>query len=587
MEFLFYLLVVILLVAFVSMRSRIDRLERLVQRLLESHQPSRDVVHPNKPIVPVPVTSSQEGGQTDTQRTDQSKFPQERGMAWIEAFVAWIKEDWLLKLGGLLLLIGFGWLVSYAFINNWIGPMGRIALGLVAGALFLVFGFWRIQKFVHQGSVFLVLGSTIILITIFAAREIYGFFTPLIGLGVMALSVAFVAYASVRYRIASLSFASLVLAGVAPLLTNSPGPDFVGLFWYLLVVVLATLWIVLITGKRELVLAALVLVVLYQFPHLIGITSADTSVLLLFAYGFAGIFFVVSTLGIIVTRSIRSSADTIVATGNGMLLLAWILRAAPSHWQSLIIVSWVLVFLVGAFLVFRSTNERMPFYLYSGVGVAMLVAATAVELRGAALTIAYTIESGLIVVATYAFTKDIRAARRSSLMIAGPLVMSLSSMASPLWNRGVFHKDFFVILILGCVLFGLGAFFRSRSHIVEQNDESKGLAVGMIVGGSVLLYVLIWLSLNAALENHDYAVMIALIVYTLVGLVAYFMGNASGQRVLKLYGASLLGFVVLRLLLVDVWGMALAGRIVTFFIVGALLMSTAFLGRKHRLEQQS
>lgn len=32
-------------------------------------------------------------------------------------FVEWIKEDWMLKLGALLLLIGFGWLTTYAFLR--------------------------------------------------------------------------------------------------------------------------------------------------------------------------------------------------------------------------------------------------------------------------------------------------------------------------------------------------------------------------------------------------------------------------------------------------------------------------------------
>ncbi|MBI4021961.1 MAG: hypothetical protein HY372_01255, partial [Candidatus Andersenbacteria bacterium] len=50
---------------------------------------------------------------------------------------------------------------------------------------------------------------------------------------------------------------------------------------------------------------------------------------------------------------------------------------------------------------------------------------------------------------------------------------------------------------------------------------------------------------------------------------------------LRLYGAVLLGFVVLRLLFIDVWKLALTGRIITFFLVGALLVSTAFLGRRH------
>ncbi len=117
-----------------------------------------------------------------------------------ERFAAWIKEDWLLKLGALLLLIGFGWLATYAFLNNWIGPMGRIALGIIAGALFILLGWWRIQKYLHQGGVFLVLGSTTILLTTFAARQVYDFFTPFSALAIMFLSTAFVALASVKYR---------------------------------------------------------------------------------------------------------------------------------------------------------------------------------------------------------------------------------------------------------------------------------------------------------------------------------------------------------------------------------------------------
>lgn len=73
--------------------------------------------------------------------------------------------------------------------------------------------------------------------------------------------------------------------------------------------------------------------------------------------------------------------------------------------------------------------------------------------------------------------------------------------------------------------------------------------------------------------NDDTAVMIALAIYTIAGIGAYF----SGRRV---YGGLLLGFVIARLLLVDVWRMELTGRIITFFLVGALLMSTAFLSRK-------
>lgn len=42
----------------------------------------------------------------------------------------------------------------------------------------------------------------------------------------------------------------------------------------------------------------------------------------------------------------------------------------------------------------------------------------------------------------------------------------------------------------------------------------------------------------------------------------------------------LLAFTVVHLLLIDVWNMDLTGRIITFFLVGALLMGTAFMSKK-------
>lgn len=512
--------------------------------------------------------------------------PTQTGPTLSDKFIEWLKEDWLLKLGALLLLIGFGWLTTYAFLNNWIGPMGRIALGIVAGVLFILLGWWRIKKYIHQGGVFLVLGSTTILLTIFAAREIYGFFTPLSALIVMFLSTAFVALASVKYNNRILALASLILAGIAPLFTNAPSPDYVGLFSYLFIVILGTIWIVTLTGRRELTAAALILITFYSLPHLFSSTSADTGTLLLFAYAFTAIFFLTNTVGILKLKGKEIIPDLVTAAGNGLLLLAWIMTAAQDEWKSLIIAAWMVVFAVGAFLIFRITQRREPFYVYAGVGIAMLAAATSAELKGATLTIAYTIESGIIALIAYLVLRDIKAAERTSLLLIGPIILSIGSLTSYAWATSVIHKDFFVLLILGLTLLGLGLFF--LRHVREVEDrESQQLNATLLVVGSIYTYALLWLSLHAGLQNNNTAVMISLVVYTIIGLIAYFYGLANKRNGLRLYGGALVGFVVGRLLLVDVWKMELAGRIVTFFLIGALLVSTAFLGRKKKSQRVS
>jgi len=39
--------------------------------------------------------------------------------------INWLKTDWPMKLGALMLLIGIGWATTYAFMNNLIGPYGK------------------------------------------------------------------------------------------------------------------------------------------------------------------------------------------------------------------------------------------------------------------------------------------------------------------------------------------------------------------------------------------------------------------------------------------------------------------------------
>ena len=160
-------------------------------------------------------------------------------------------------------------------------------------------------------------------------------------------------------------------------------------------------------------------------------------------------------------------------------------------------------------------------------------------------------------------------------------MLSAGSIASVAWFTSVIHKDFFVLLVLGSTLLGLGLLFLRRVQEIEDKEPQQFNAALLIVG-SAYAYALLWLSLRAGLQNDNTAKMISLVVYTLIGLICYFYGLANKKNNLRLYGGALIGFVVGRLLLVEVWRMELTGRIVTFFLIGALLVGTAFLGKKKR-----
>lgn len=176
--------------------------------------------------------------------------------------------------------------------------------------------------------------------------------------------------------------------------------------------------------------------------------------------------------------------------------------------------------------------------------------------------------------------RDIKVAQRMCLLLIWPVILSLASLISDSWATSVFNEDFFVLFILGLVTFGLGLFFFS-SESETKNKETNQFNVVLLVTGSVYAYALIWLGLTSGLkEQFNTAVMIALVIYTIIGLVTYFYGLVNNKRVFKVYGGLLVGCVMARLFFVDIWEMELAGKIVIFFLIGALLISTAFLSKK-------
>jgi len=499
-------------------------------------------------------------------------------------FIEWLKEEWLMKLGAFLILIAFGWFVSYAIANNWIGPVGRITAGMIAGIGIMVLGYWRISGRRHQGEIFMVLGSASVLLTIFAAREFYDFFTPLSALAVMFISVIFVAGTSVVYRSLPLALSGLILAGLAPQFLGAALTVMLPeILTYLLIVVLGTLWVVALTGWRQLTFASLILIALYSFPYFFShLDAGEKFVGLVFAIIFSIVFFLATTFAIIKTKEQDDNltADVVTAGGSGLYLLAWIMLVVSAEWQSIMLLGAALIFGVGSFLVFSATRIATPFYIYIGIAAVFIGAATAAELDGPALTIAYTIEAASAAILAYIITRNMRIAEHMSVLMVIPAFLSLPSFISREWVSGVLHQDFAVLGVVMAAFFVLGFFFLTvRKETGESGDTDHNASRALLFVGSVYALALVWL-ISHALLLETVATTMSLTLYTITGLMLYFKGIRDENNELRILGGILLVAVVVRLLTIDVWDMELLGRVVTFALVGVLLLSTAFFKRK-------
>ena len=486
----------------------------------------------------------------------------------------WLVRDWPMKLGAVLLLLGFGWLTTYAFLNNWIGPMGRISMGLVSGLLILVLGTWRMKKSKHQGAVLLGLASSTILLTLFAARVVYAFFNPYAVLAVMSVVVLYIAFTSYKYKYLPLALLGITLGGIAPFLIDAHVTGIVNISAYLFVLLLGFIFLIRTRGWRILTPISFVLLIIYNMPFLHSGMQEKTAAII-FALLFAALFYLANIFSFLYSKKV-STLDLLTAAGSSILLLVWINLVVPDEFKSFLTVAVALAFVLGAFMIFKITKLKNPMYVYTGIALVLLGAATAFEFSGTALTIAYALEFGFLSLASSHFLKNPKVGQKMGFLLIVPILFSSSNFAARTWQNSILHEDFFALLIIGTILLGLGYYFS------QLKKSSSTLTNLFFISGSFYALSLVWLCLHATTLTEDMATMSALIIYTLIGLYFYLLGKIKGLKKYLITGGILLGLVTARLLLFEIWHMEISGKIFTFFLIGTLFISTAFIGNKSK-----
>jgi uncharacterized membrane protein len=525
-----------------------------------------------------------------------------------DIFLAWLKENWLLKIGVLMILVGFGWFVSYAFMHDWIGPVGRIAIGIIAGALIAVFGTMRLGKNLTQGILFSVLGSALVIISILSGQYFYEFFTPMMALGLIFIVSFYVSLTALAYSTEKLAIYGLVISLLAPLISHVAFDlDPVAMYLYLLIISIATVWVSIAKGWRAGLPIGITGILFYSLPVIMsshggGIFTGDST-----KYSTLAIAYVISFLYLFISAWSLIQKDTIEKTKSGksagatsndvfltvvstIMILGFTMSLVPTIFQSLVLALWMIAFAISGFVVFQTTKNEKLFYIHSLVAILFLAIATSVELSGKTLTVAFAIEVAIISIASFLVTNRINIAKAFGVLMVVPMMMSLESIGSSKWSyeygAGIFHADFAILLLMAVLLGVLGFFYRANKQLNIDGTAERGFGFHhlAIIISTAYLFIIIWLSSHSVMANQDSAVLLSLFVYTVAGLGTYFVGLFNGYHVLKGYGTVMLALVVLRLILVDVWQMELALRVVTFIVLGVMFISTAFISKKQKDE---
>lgn len=512
---------------------------------------------PQQPSIPVHSTSTQPDVLTD--------------------LIHWLSTDWLLKLGAFLLILGIGWFINFAFAENWIGPVGRIALGYVGGVAILLFGERWNKRSPLQATIFMVVGVTTILLTTYAARTVYDFFTPLTALLLMAAAVVMIAFSSVIHKIESRAILSLAFAAIVPFLTAATDTSVIGLLTYGFVIIAGTLWIVSITGWRRLSAVAMIVYGIYSLLSMFRFTSDDIFLLRVLIFSYTLLFYAAGLITHLLAKK-PSTADYIVSLGNALIMVLWIYRAETGDLASFLTCLAALASFLGAFLLFKNNSKPEVTLEYTFIALVLLASAATFQLKGPVLSITYSLLVCTGIFLTQAITKNIRNAQA-----AGLLFLPVFFHASLMWvNSYSYSTDAYSFnylslwWILTIELGALGYYFYKQGKILNDTQGATNAAVYLISGLALGMWT-IWQTVDMFITTPDTSHAVSLITFTCLGLFLYIYGRLTYHKKTMYSGAAVLGFVVVRLLFVEVWNMVLFQRVIIFSLIGLLLMGTAFI----------
>jgi uncharacterized membrane protein len=192
---------------------------------------------PPAPPIPAPVAAAppqfrtlQEVGKSDVRSGDA------------ESLESRIGSQWFNRVGILAVLIGVAWFLKLAFDNHWIGPLGRVMIGLLAGAGLIA---WS-ERFHKRGFAIFsyslkAIGSGTLYLSLWAAFQLYALMPAGAAFAAMIAVTAFNGYMAWAQDAELLALYAIAGGLSTPLLVSTGGNHEVTLFTYLLMLDLAVL----------------------------------------------------------------------------------------------------------------------------------------------------------------------------------------------------------------------------------------------------------------------------------------------------------------------------------------------------------
>jgi uncharacterized membrane protein len=391
-----------------DLTTRVYRIEQKLQMEPESAVRARAVVHasappsqptvtaaiPEKPSPPIPPYIP------PRPKTTLPAEPQ----ADLESRIG---SHWLNRIGIAALLIGISYFLKFAFDNNWIGPAGRVTTGLLAGIAVIVWSErFRAKGYKAFSYSLKAVGIGALYLSLWAAFQVYSLIPSGVAF-VMMLAVT-AATAVMAWTQDAPLLAAFALTGgfTTPLLLSTGQNREVALFSYVALLDLSTLVLVVLKPwRRLLVMSYAGTLLLYVGWYSTFYSRSQLSLTL----SFATLFFAIFAIAPLVTLQpegeapLFASIPAVLAFVNAVVyfLQAYAMfeevDKTDMAWFALALAA-VYIFLsrqVQSRKITPAATERLH-YLHLAVALGFITVAIPIRLDAHWITIGWFVEAGVL-----------------------------------------------------------------------------------------------------------------------------------------------------------------------------------------------
>ena len=555
------------------------------------------------------VSYSQETEQTASDNLNVSRKPSKHNLLNSKQ-INWeliLGGNWLARIGVIAVIIGTGFFLKLAFDNNWIGEIGQVVIGIIAGLIFLYGGVYWQKKYPQYSQALFGGGIAILYLSIFAAVgpfELINFY-PAMGLFLLISITA--AGLAIRQESLTLAILGIIGAFAAPFTTGFFGESNEGIdlatkttlaspSWHLMAyVIVIDIGILALSTFRHWrwftllgLLGSLATFTIWRdvYSNEISLLISQTSLTVIFL-----IFVAATTLFHIIWRRPPKVYDQSLMIINAIAFFGmsyYILSDDFNNWMGVFSVAMSIFYGTIAYISMLKNRNLVQLSVMSlGISLIFLTIAIPIQLNGAWVTIAWAAEAAILIWISFTL-------RMWQMRIFSLVAFSILSLRLIALEIEVNIEDFQAILNHRMLAFASGIFafyvaaYIARIHYASlMNWEKQKLLPGLLLTANALSLLIISLEMitfidaniadfSGSTANHIKSLGLSLL-WAIYASILIIIGIIRKVRLIRLAGLILLAIPIIKLFIFDSFALEQGYRVVAFISLGLLLICGGFL----------